>query len=349
MQESFNSFIQFATSAHPYVQALLVLAAACVVALIVLPAMAGIVKYLTGRTKTDVDDKLINALYAPVFYLVLLIGAIIALPLLSFPSGVTGVLNAGIQTLLVLVVAQGAVRVFKVMLQGAVQTHRLRAINTQTFPLFSNVLLLVVIAAALYAVFLVWGIDVTAWLASAGIIGIAVGFAAKDTLANLISGIFILADRPYVTGDYIVLGSGEKGVVSAVGLRSTRIHTFDDEEVIIPNAVIANDTITNKTRGPQVARLKVDVGVAYGTDTAQVEEILMNIARDHELVLDDPAPAVRFMNFGDSSLDFSLLCRVQDPLTVAKTASEIRREINERFAEVNIEIPFPQRDVNLKK
>jgi len=347
MQEKLNSFIQFANASHPYVQALLIVAVAFFAALIVLPFVAGVVKFLTRKTETDVDDKLIATLNTPVFNLVILLGVVAALPLLGLSSGVFGTILALIKTLIVLVVSQGILRVVRTLLVGAVDTDRIKAINEQTLPLFGNFSLALVISGALYAMFLVWGIDVTAWLASAGILGIAIGFAAKDTLSNLISGIFILADRPYSVGDFIILGSGITGIVSAVGLRSTRIRTFDDEEVTIPNGSIANDAITNKTTGPNTGRVKVTIGVAYGSDLEKVETILLNAARAHELVIEDPEPSVRFDEFGDSSLNFSLSCRVKDPLTVYATKSDLHYDINNKFAEENIEIPFPQRDVHM--
>jgi small-conductance mechanosensitive channel len=344
-----NSFLQFASLTHPYVQALLVLGAALVAALIVLPFVAGIVKFLTRKTETDVDDKLIAALTKPVLYLVLLIGAMVALPMLGVPPGGEWVLRALVQTSMVLVVSQGILYSVKVLLRGVADAHQFKAINDQTLPLFSNVSLIVIIAGALYGMFIIWGIDVTAWLASAGIIGIAVGFAAKDTLSNIISGIFILTDKPYSVGDFVALGSGTTGIVSDVGLRSTRIRTFDDEEVTIPNALIANEEIVNKTTGPDTGRVKVTIGVAYGTNLRKVEELLLDIMKAHDLVLDDPEPSVRFTNFGNSSLDFMASCRVKDPLDVYSVQNDLHHRINDRFAEANIEIPFPQQDVHVKK
>jgi len=344
-----ESIIQFITTAHPYLQALFILAAALVGALVVLPLVTGAVKFLTRKTKTDVDDELIRTLHAPVFYLAFLVGAVFALPLLGLPSGVCNAANSIVQTLMIIVIGQALLRIAKVLLKGAADAHRLKAFNEQTLPLFNNLSLIVVGAAGVYAIFLIWGINVTAWLASAGIIGIAVGFAAKDTLSNIISGIFILADKPYSVGDFVALGSGETGIVKDVGLRSTRITTFNDEEVTIPNAVIANEAIVNKTTGPDTGRVNLDLGVAYGSDVDKVKILLLGIASEHGMVLDDPEPAVFFTDFADSSLNFRLACRVRNPLDVYRTTSDLRIMVNSRFAEENIEIPFPQRDVNLKK
>ena len=148
----------------------------------------------------------------------------------------------------------------------------------------------------------------TAWLASAGIVGIAVGFAAKDTLANLISGIFIIADAPYKVGDVVKLAEGERGKVLHVGLRSTRIKTFDGAEITIPNSKISSEAIINET-GVHIDRkfrLQVPVGISYDDDVEKAEEIIMDIVKNTEEICENPTPAVRFVNFGASSLDMVL-------------------------------------------
>ena len=347
--ETIQHIITVISMSHPYIQAASVMGVALFIAVVALPFVSGIVRFATRKTETDVDDQLISALQGPTFYFVLLLGVQVALPYLLLPENLSAIGLSITKTLVVFVVAQALYRAVRILLEGASETNRISAVNKQTFPLFSNLTLIVVGAAALYGVFIVWGIDVTAWLASAGIIGIAVGFAAKDTLSNIISGIFILADKPYSVGDFIQIGSGTTGIVHDVGLRSTRIRTFNDEEVTVPNAVIANEEIINKTTGPDTGRVTVAVGVAYGSDVEKVKAILLACAENHELVLDDPAPAVRFVNFGDSSLDFKLICRVHEPLDVYVAQSDLHERINIAFTEANIEIPFPQRDVHMKQ
>ena len=341
--------MQFAYSAHAYIQVLFIFIAAFVVGLIVLPFLAGILKYATRKTKTDLDDSIIATLTAPMLYGVFIIASIISVPLLGISEGAVTVTHSILQTLLVLVVAQAAVRITHILLKAATKALYPKAINEQTLPLFSNTALIIIGAAAIYGAFLIWNINVTAWLASAGILGIAIGFAAKDTLSNIISGVFILTDKPYSVGDLVVLGSGTTGIVSDVGIRSTRIRTFNDEEVTVPNAIIANQAITNKSKGPNTGRVKVEIGVAYGSDMQKVSELLLDIARSHELVLATPEPGVSFVGFGDSSLELLLSCRVASPLDVFKTQSDLRYTIDKTFRKHKIEIPFPQRDVHIKK
>ena len=194
-----------------------------------------------------------------------------------------------------------------------------------------------------------WNIDGTAWLASAGVLGIAIGFAAKDTLANLISGISIIADAPYKLGDYVVLDTGERGVVTELGMRSTRLLTRDDVEISIPNAVMGNAKITNESGGPAVEhRIRIPIGVAYGTRPAEVIELLEQVARENELILDHPAPRVRMRAFGESSLDFELLGWIKYPEQRGLARHNLLIEIERLFREAGIQIPFPQRDVYLK-
>ena len=155
---------------------------------------------------------------------------------------------------------------------------------------------------------MVVGINPVGWLASAGVLGIVLGLAAKDTIANLFSGIFIMVDSPYKDGDYINLDSGERGYVKNIGIRSTRIMTRDDIEITIPNSVIANAKIINESGGPyENERVRLSVGVAYGSDVDQVKEILIDISKKSGLISEKFEPRVRFRQFGESSLNFELL------------------------------------------
>ena len=125
------------------------------------------------------------------------------------------------------------------------------AIRSYYGPLIKNTVTLVLAAIGVYAAFLIWDINITAWLASAGIIGLAVSFAAKDTLSNIFGGVTIFADKPFKVGDYIILGTGERGMVTMIGVRSTRILTRDDVEITVPNGILATTTIINESGGPR--------------------------------------------------------------------------------------------------
>ncbi|MBZ0268708.1 mechanosensitive ion channel family protein, partial [bacterium] len=202
-------------------------------------------------------------------------------------------------------------------------------------------------AGAAYLFFLTWNIDVTAWAASAGILGIAVGFAAKDTLANLFSGVFILVDAPYRIGDMILLDTGERGLVTEVGIRSTRIVTRDDVEITIPNSQIGAAKVTNECGGPsRKRRVDVRVGVSYASDPDRVRAALMAVAAEVDEVCEQPEPRVRFREMGDSALIFSLLFWIIDPGQRGAAVDAVNTGILRRFRAEGIEIPFPQRVVH---
>ena len=195
-----------------------------------------------------------------------------------------------------------------------------------------------------------WNIDVTAWIASAGIISVVIGLAAKDTLGNLFAGIFIMADSPYKEGDYINLDTGERGSVRHIGTRSTRILTRDDIEITIPNSVVATSKIINESGGPhEKERIRITLDVAYGSDIEKVKDIMLNLALASNKVCDNPKPRVRFRNFGESGLNLQLLCWIERPELRGRVIDELSISIYKNFNKENIEIPFPQRTVHLKK
>jgi small-conductance mechanosensitive channel len=216
--------------------------------------------------------------------------------------------------------------------------------------LFDNLAKVVLFGAAIYALLVVWKLDVKPWLASAGIIGIAVGFAAKDSLANLFGGLFIIVDAPYKIGDFVNLDSGERGQVTKIGLRSTRLLTRDDIEITLPNAQIANAKIVNESGGRWLkSRISIDVGVAYGSDVDRVREILLEAAKSVKHVANKPAPRVRFRSMGDSALQFRLMCWIDEPVLRGRTIDALNTEVYRALTAAKVNIPFPQREVHVRK
>lgn len=191
------------------------------------------------------------------------------------------------------------------------------------------------------------GVPVTAVFASAGIAGIAVALAAKETLSNFFGGVSILMDRPFRAGDYIVLDTGERGMVKAVGMRSTRLLTRDDILITIPNSVITNVKIVNQSAPYPHFRVRIKIGVAYGSDLDQVERILVGVAQGHPLVMEDPAPRARLRMFNQSSIDFELLVWAKEPQDRGRITHEISKKIYRSFNDEGVNIPFPQRSIHI--
>ena len=224
-----------------------------------------------------------------------------------------------------------------------------KIVQTGMLSLLHNVMKIVLVAMTVYFLFIAWNIDVTAWLASAGIVGLALSFAAKDTLSNLFAGVSIIMDAPYKAGDFIILDSGERGLVTDIGLRSTRILTRDDVEITVPNGLIGNGKIINEAGGPPSQhRIRIGIGVAYGSDIDQVIEVLGDVAADHPEILSNPEPRVRFRVFGESSLDFELLGWISEPVNRGRVTHELNCAVYKAFNKNDIEIPYPQRDLHVR-
>ncbi|GMU64912.1 MAG: mechanosensitive ion channel protein [Acidobacteriota bacterium] len=310
---------------------------------------------LARRTRTDFDDRAIVVLRRPVRSSVLLAGLALAAlridPSELLQNGALDLTALTVNVLATIAIAIWTIagtRLAAVLLDAASSRSRFGA--ERTAPLLRNLANIVLVGAGVYFLFVAWGIDVTAWLASAGIVGIAIGFAAKDSLANLFSGFFILSDAPYKLGDFIRLDSGERGQVTHVGLRSTRLLTRDDVEVTIPNAVMGNAKIINESGGRWTKlRLRVPVGVAYGSDVDQVRRVLEEIGAADPDVCADPAPRARFRAFGESGLEFELLAWIEQPMDRGRILDALNTAIYKRFSLDAIEIPFAKRDVYLKE
>lgn len=224
-----------------------------------------------------------------------------------------------------------------------------RLVQPESLPLWQNTLTFSSIIVSIYLIMSLWGINMSALVASAGIMGIAIGFAAKDTLANLISGVFIIADRPYKIGDYVVLDTLERGKITHIGLRSTRMITRDDIEITIPNSIMGNTKIINESGGiNKNMRVRAVVRIVYKSDVSKVTRLLLECLKNNTNVLTSPIPRVRIRELGPSGLTFELLCWIHDPELRGLTLHDIYQSIHEKFNQNNIEFAHNKMDVYMK-
>ena len=190
----------------------------------------------------------------------------------------------------------------------------------------------------LFIVLHLLGVKITALLGAAGIVGIAIGFASQTSMSNLISGLFMISEKPFEIGDVIKMG-GTVGIVLSIDLLSVKIRTFDNQYIRIPNEKLLGSEITNVTRFP-IRRMDINLGVAYKTDVNHLKTVLLELAAANPFCLDEPEPLFVFTKFGDSALEFlfGLWFYKTDYLNLKNS---IMQEIKERFDREGIEIPFP--------
>jgi len=204
------------------------------------------------------------------------------------------------------------------------------------------------IAVGFYVAFQLVGVDLSSLAIIAASVGVGVGFGLQNIINNFVSGIIILAERPISIGDRIEV-AGVAGRVTKIQLRSTTVVTNDNITMIVPNADFISNTVTNWSHGDPKVRIRVPVGVAYGSDLKLLQQLLLEAAGEHPKALRDPSPVVLFNEFGDSSLNFELGVWTQE-MTAAPIhfTSEMNFIIEQKLRENDIEIPFPQRDLHVR-
>ena len=314
-------------------------------------AIVRFLKRLARKTRTDIDDQVLDLLERPMYWSALLVGWHWALRLLHVSHRVELHSKSAFQTLAIIIWGIALVRGGRLALHHIAARDKPEAlIQTRTVPLFDVLWKTGVIGGAIYLVMVAWRIDIGAWLASAGIVGVAVGFAARDSLANYFAGLFIIVDGPYKLNDVIILDDGTRGRVTDIGLRSTRVHTLDGIEINIPNSVLGNMQIINATAGPSPAeRVTVATSVAYGTNMDDVIDLLAHAGVDLPHLAQKQAVEVAFTGFGDSGLDVVVRVWVKSPLHVQSVRHALHLKVYQLLTEAEIEIPFPQQDLYVKE
>lgn len=306
---------------------------------------------LTKKTKTNIDDLIVERTNKPISWLLIFIGAKIAVEYLDLANGFGVAMDNIFASLLYLTTIYLIAVVVIVIIDywGVKVAKKTKSsIDDALVPLFKKTVKVVFVILAVLYVLPIWNIDITSILAGVGIAGLAIGFAVKDTLANIFGGVSLIMDRSIKVGDRIEV-DGVLGIVQDVGIRATRVKTFSNELVIIPNGVISTATLKNYHQPDHNARVDVEFGVEYGADPDKVKKIVLAEIKKIKNVLKEPEPSVRFMNMGASSLDMKAMFWVD----AIEKAFDAKEEGNTRIYNVlnkaKIGIPFPQMDVHLKK
>lgn len=302
-----------------------------------------------NRTSVTWDDAVVDLLDRAMKPLLLLAVLTASLNLLDLPPKLLRVSNRVFTVLVLAVILYYLSRIVQVLLDAWLsrKAERLSVREPVQFVvqvLFAGLALMIVLDNL--------GVSLTAVWTTLGVGSVAIALALQDTLSNFFAGVYLRLDSPVRIGDYVKLDSGEEGFTTHMGWRSTRIRQLGNNMVIVPNSKLASAIVTNFDMPQSRLSLLINVGVSYSEDPDQVEAILieetLEAAKTVPGLLADPAPFVRFIpGFGESSLDFTLICQVSTYVDQYLAQHEIRKRVLSRFRLEGISIPFPQRDIHL--
>jgi small-conductance mechanosensitive channel len=305
---------------------------------------------LATRTATRVDELLVESLRTPTVLWCLALGLMAGLDVAPLPGRLA---TWGTSLVAALVILSATMVAANALARGLQHIGQRIQIETAVTGLGTTLIKVLVFTLGGLLILGAVGISVTPLLAALGVGGLAVGLALQDTLGNLFAGVHILVEKPIRVGDFIRLETGEEGYVTDIGWRTTRIRMLPNNMVIVPNAKVAQSILTNYYLPEQRMALLIPVSVSYASDPERVETILVEeatrAAGEIPGLLADPPPFVRFIpGFGESSLDFTLICQVREFVDQYLAQHELRKRIFRRFHQEGIEIPFPQRVVHVR-
>jgi len=308
-------------------------------------------KRLAGKTKTELDDVLIESLTEPVFFSILLAGAFLAFRTLSVSKEYAWLVENVFFIALVLVIAFALSKIFSVLI-----THWFKVSKAfeKTPRLISKIVSVFVFLIAFLLVLSRLNVEITPLIATLGVGGLALGLALQSTLSNFFAGLHIISDKQIKVGDFIELPEKKIfGYIDDIGWRSTRIKTVSNAltttMIIIPNSLLADSIIVNKFMFKKDLSVVVDCGVAYGSNLNKVERIVLEVAK--KVVSTVPGavkefePFVRFKSFGDSNINFSVTLKAKTLEDSSLVIHEFIKALKERFDKENIEISWPVRKI----
>lgn len=336
------SFVQ-----NPYLFAIVILVLFVILAVLVIFIFGKYLDKIASKTKTKIDDLLLDHTKKPLFFLIVVYGIKLSLAYLNF----NGIVSKIVNSILAIIFVTILLRIFDVIVEtwGDALAKKTRSnIDDVLLPLFQKTAKVVFVIIAIMWVLNIWGIDITPYLAGVGISGLVLGLALQDSLRNVFGGVSLLLDKNFHLGDPIKLESGELGKILEIGLRSTKMLTFDNEVIFIPNGQLANMRIHNYLRPNSRVRKVVKFSVAYGTSVDKVQKVALSAMKKVKNIFDDPYMDVIFIEMADSSLNFQARFFADWDDAYGKWL-EVTDAIHTALNEAGIEIPFPTRTIYMKK
>jgi small-conductance mechanosensitive channel len=298
------------------------------------------------RSATRLDDELLSGLKRPVTYLLFLVGASFAAQRSPLPERWGRRLDETLVVLGILLIALALLRTWEAVLHWLGTRPRFAedgGLGYEFGPLLSKLGKLFIAAVAAIAVLQRLGVNVSSLVVSLGVGSLAIGLAAQDTLANMFAGFILMLDRPFRIGERIRLASGEVGDVEAIGIRATRLRTPEDTMLVIPNSVLVKEKLTNQSRPTRQITSRLEVAVAYGTDLVRARRVLEEAALAAEHVAAERAPVALITRFGEFSIGMALVFSARDYVNQGLAVSAVHEQVERRFREQGIEIPYPVR------
>jgi MscS family membrane protein len=300
---------------------------------------------LVSGTKTSLDDEILRAIRGPIRLLIILIGVYFAFKTLdNLSSGIIELLDIMATVVLILVGAYFVSNLVKAMLrwyQKDVAPHTGSQLDDQLVPFLEKLITAVIYILALLLIMSIFGIEITALVASLGVAGIAVALAAQETLSNVFGAFAILTDRPYKVGDRLFIQGFGQGDVVDIGLRSTRLRTRNDEIIVIPNQQMASTEIINLSMPDARLRILVKVGISYKSDMDKACAIMEEIARSNVAVAKEPVPRAYVSGLGDFAIEITMLVWLVEYTKDYAVPDEVYRQILVKFKEADIDITYP--------
>ena len=303
-------------------------------------------------TATDLDDSILKRVTPPIGLLVIFAGLYLAVRHLPLPERAHTTASGAVFVINIIILTNIAYRASDEMLNwyaARVAERNGVGLNRQILPLLEKLVSIFLICSALMIILKHFNYDILSLVTALGIGSLAIGLAAKDTLANMISGFTLMIDRPFRIGDRIQLAAGHWGDVVDIGLRSTKIKTVDNTLLIIPNSELCNTTIINLAFPDLRAKGRVNLAVSYGSDVEMVKKLLTSIAGEIPEVLSEPQPEAFFISYGDSALNMALFFWVKDYTEVFPVTDRLNTLVHKRFRENGIALTYPTRTVILEK
>ena len=338
--------------AHDYLRFVVVLLGGFFVLRLFIFILEKLVLKLTVKTKTKLDDLLVKKLSKPLTFLVLMIVLRVSLNELIFGEKLGDILNKIVLSLIILAIFIVAYMVFFLIMNRGWKKFNKdqdKGKNQGMFHLLEGILKVVFVICIFLIVLSLWGVAIGPFLAGIGIGGIAIAFALQSSLANIFGGVSLILDDSVRVGDLVNLEGGVSGKILKIGLRSTKVMTFDNEVVIVPNGKLADSNIHNVAKPEPKSRVVIPFSVAYGSNIEKVRTLVLQELKKIKGFTKDPEPTVRFLEMGNSSLNFKAYFFVESFEQRFDAIHEANTRIYNALNRAKISIPFPQMDVHLKK